>query len=322
VEEVEMNGTKLSWTLATALALLAVIGLGGCGSNEAQDAAAPIEEPAVEQPATATPAGEPVDPRLERLEQRERELAERERELAEREQRVTDRLERLEASVERLARREQEMEAREAALAEPVEPAAPAEPVEPWAPAEPVEPWAPAEPVLVTLPASTRIEVAFEDTLSSESSFAGDRFRTTVLRDVWSGEHLAIPAGSEIGGFVAQATPQKKIGGQAQLVLEFDRLTLPHGEQLALSARFEQVGRPQKKKDAATIGGAAAGGALLGRVLGHDKSKGTALGAIVGAAVGTAVASNNAGDPVTIEPGMTTELLLTQPVELPVGAGR
>ena len=66
------------------------------------------------------------------------------------------------------------------------------------------------------------------------------------------------------------------------------------------------------------VGGSAAGGAILGRVLTSDKSKGTAIGAILGAAVGTAVASRNGDDPVVIEPGTPGELRLDSPVDVAV----
>ncbi len=95
---------------------------------------------------------------------------------------------------------------------------------------------------------------------------------------------------------------------------------LPRYLEIALyQAMLESAGRSQKKKDAATIGGSAAGGALLGRVLSDDdKGKGTVLGAVVGAAVGTAVASKNKADPVIIDRGTTAELFLTGPVEVAV----
>jgi hypothetical protein len=57
-------------------------------------------------------------------------------------------------------------------------------------------------------------------------------------------------------------------------------------------------------------------------VLSNKKGKGTAIGAILGAAIGTAVASENAGDPVVIEPGMGAEFLLAAPLEIAVVTDR
>ena len=99
--------------------------------------------------------------------------------------------------------------------------------------------------------------------------------------------------------------------------MSFDRVELPSGQSVGIQAVLEAEGRSQKKKDAATIGGSAAGGAVLGRVLSR-KGKSAAIGAILGAAIGTAVASHNAGDPVVIEPGSFAELLLEIPIHVTV----
>jgi hypothetical protein len=165
----------------------------------------------------------------------------------------------------------------------------------------------------------TALAVEFLDGLSSESSVAGDPFLALVIDDVVHDGLVVVPAGAEVRGTVAAAVPQKKIGGQAQLALDFQLLTLPDGQRVDLMARLDEAGEKQTKKDAVTIGGSAAGGAILGRVLSkNDKTKGTAIGAVLGAAIGTAVASKNAGDPVVIEPGTTAELILEAPVQVAV----
>ncbi len=189
-------------------------------------------------------------------------------------------------------------------------------------PLEPEEPIAivpePAErTVVLRLPAATPIEVEFQDFLSSEVSLVGDRFRVSVVRDVMQEGIVAIPAGSEVLGTVSSVVAQKKIGGQQRLALSFDRIELPSGQSVGIQAFLELEGRSQKKKDAATIGGSAAGGALLGRVL-SGKKKSAAIGAILGAAIGTAVASKNAGDPVILEAGSFAELLLEIPIHVTV----
>jgi hypothetical protein len=270
--------------------LLTGLCLTGCGLNEAQEAG---------------DAPEPADPRESALAERERSLAEREGALADLESQLTARMRQIETRVEEMEGREARLAEREAALEAESIP----EPVAP-------EPEPAARTVFLTLPRETPIEVAFEDSLSSETSLIGDVFRASVSRDVFSDGLLAIPAGTEVRGTVTSVTSQKRIGGQARLSLSFDQLDLPSGESIAISAYTEAAGRPQKKKDAATIGGSAAGGAILGRVLSNKKSKGTAIGAIVGAAVGAAVASENAGDPVVIEPGMVGELFLESPIEV------
>jgi hypothetical protein len=171
--------------------------------------------------------------------------------------------------------------------------------------------------VAVTVPASTGLKVEFLAGISSEEALVGDAVETFVVNDVMQDGRVAIPAGSVVAGQVTEVQPAKKIGGRARLVLEFDTLRLTSGNEIAIRSSIEFVGKKQTGKDAATIGGSAAGGAILGRVLGgDDKDKGTVLGAVVGAAIGTAVAAKNKTDPVMIESGETTELLLYEPVVL------
>jgi hypothetical protein len=288
--------TKTLWICAVALIGLAVIGITGCGSNQAEDlpateTAAPSqldEGEAVESAAAAEAKAALAEQRVE--------IAEREAELARRE------LAAAEAERE-LAERAIELEEPVAGLDEPL-------PVAIEAPA--------ARTVSVNVPASTSISVEMADALSSESNLAGDGFRATVTRDIVSNGYVAIPAGSKVLGTVSDVVASKKIGGQASMELRFDRIDLPSGEIVPIAAFVQLTGDNQKKKDAATIGGSAAGGALVGRILGKKKGKSTAIGAVLGAAVGTAVASRNQGDPVVVEPGMLAELFLEQPVEVAV----
>jgi uncharacterized protein YqgC (DUF456 family) len=88
---------------------------------------------------------------------------------------------------------------------------------------------------------------------------------------------------------------------------------LPSGSTLPLHASFLEEGKSRAGRDAATIGGSTAGGALLGRILSNG-GRGTILGALVGAAVGTAIASKTAGEEVVIPEGSVISLKLDQPL--------
>ena len=150
------------------------------------------------------------------------------------------------------------------------------------------------EPLALRL-ADEPIELA--EGASSKTSQVGDGVRGRLTADVSIDGMTVLPAGSTVTGQVVEAVPLKKIGGQAKLGIEFQRIDLPSGESVSISAPYAQAGESQSGKDAAKIGGGAAAGALLGRVLSkHDKSKGTAIGAIVGAAAGTAAAAKTGQD--------------------------
>jgi hypothetical protein len=176
------------------------------------------------------------------------------------------------------------------------------------------------EPIVsvVTVPSGTVLRVEFLENLSSQTSEPGDIFRARVSSDVTAdGGQVVIPAGSEVVGVVGEAVPLRKVGGQAKLTLKFTDLVLPTGSTVPIRASFVGQGRNETGKDAATIGGAAAGGAILGRVLSKgNRSRGAIIGAIIGAAAGTAIASRTPGEEVTIDRGTAVDLKLDDDVEV------
>lgn len=175
------------------------------------------------------------------------------------------------------------------------------------------------QPEIHTVAAGTRLPVEFLDGVSSRSSQAGDSFRARVTEDIAVGEVVVIPAGSIVKGSVTEAVPLKKIGGSARLALEFNRLELPSGEAVPIAAAFSRAGKSETAKDAGTIAGATAGGALLGRLLSKkDKDKGTVIGAVVGGAAGTAVAAKTKGEEVEIPAGTALDIELSEPAKITV----
>lgn len=171
----------------------------------------------------------------------------------------------------------------------------------------------------VTVPSGTVLAVRFDRELSSASAQAGDEFTAQVAESVRLDGRLVVPAGSEVRGRVVEAVGSKKIGGTARLNLEFDSLATPSGDEAPLRASFVAKGKSQTGKDAATIGGATAGGALIGRMIGHNndhEADGTSIGAVVGAAVGTAIAASNRGQEVVIPSGTILDIQLIAPTRV------
>lgn len=218
---------------------------------------------------------------------------------------LDERANELEAERAALAEREAEIAEREALLAE--QRAREAEEAEA----------ASRLPIVLTVPSLTSLEIDLDDDLSSETSLIGDTVTATVAQDVIVDDLVAVAAGSQIQGFVTRAVPTRSFGGAAQLELSFDRLITPTGDALPIAAVLEVAGQRQKKKDAATIGGSAAGGAVLGRILNDkDRDEGTAVGAVVGAAIGAIVAANNRVDPVELPAGTPLVLTLDAPLTI------
>lgn len=318
----------------TAMLCAAALFSFACGPETEEPRTAALEPPStVEETAPAQeipPAG--VELREERSVEAHEQVAAAEREALEATQRELDRRE---AELEARARRLREMERRERDLrpaapqeeveTEEVAPAPEAEPEmaeptpEPAPEPEPEEEM-PAEeprPEPATVEAGTVFSVELLERLSSESTRPGEIFRARVAGDVSQDGRVVIPAGSEVVGEVTEAVPLRKVGGRAKLAVRFTDLVLPSGTSVPIDASFVGQGRSETGRDAATIGGAAAGGAILGRVLNKgDRSKGAVIGAILGAAIGTAVASRTPGEEVTIDEGAVVDLKLDTPVEI------
>lgn len=238
-----------------------------------------------------------------------------------------------------LAVREAELDARERRLRQPA-PAPPRAPAPAPVPQEPevtepertepeitepeIEPEpepAPEEPRYseVTIPAGTQFDVEVTSHLASNTSSPGQSFRVRVAQNVRADGEVAIPAGSEILGEVVQAVPLRKVGGQAKLELRFTDLVLPSGTTVPIDASFVQQGRNETGRDAAAIGGGAAAGAILGRVVKKgDRSKGTLIGAILGAAAGAVIASRTPGEEVVIPEGTVLGVKLDDSVQVQV----
>jgi hypothetical protein len=259
------------------------------------------------------------------LDTQERELAARESEIAARERRLREREQQARASERRPTPRpvppSRPAPAPRDEEASPSPGPAPEPAVEEPAPApepEPVEP--PVEQprtIDVTLPAGTPLDVEFTDRLASNTSAVGDTFRVRVANDVMEDGVVAIPRGSEIVGVVTEAVPLPRVGGQAKLALKLTDLVLPSGSTVPIHASFVQAGRSETGRDAATVGGAAAGGAILGRILNKgSRSKGAVIGAIIGAVAGTAIASKTPGEEVVISEGSVVGLRLNDAIEV------
>jgi hypothetical protein len=168
----------------------------------------------------------------------------------------------------------------------------------------------------VTVPQGALMDVEFLQTLSSHTSQAGERFSVRIAEPVMVSGRIAIPAGSLISGTVAEAKPAKKVGGRSTLSLDFDLLELPSGHSYPVDVVFSQRGKSSTGRDAAIIGGATVGGAILGHQVDDDKGK--EIGAVVGAIAGTVAASQTRAKPVELAAGTVMTLEVTKPLQVEI----
>ncbi len=159
----------------------------------------------------------------------------------------------------------------------------------------------------VTIPAGTRLRLALETPLSSETARAGDGFSAESTSPVRIEGIEAVPSGVRFTGSVTEAAAARDSEGRGRMTLALESVELPDGSRVSLSTRpLVLRAPPTKKKDAGIVGGLAAAGAVVGGLIGGKG--GAAGGAVVGGAAGVAVVATDKGREVTLGPRATLSL--------------
>jgi tRNA A-37 threonylcarbamoyl transferase component Bud32 len=153
--------------------------------------------------------------------------------------------------------------------------------------------------LVVTVPPGTRLRLALEAPLSSETARAGDAFNAESTSPVRIEGIEAVPAGVRFQGSVTEAAAAKDAEGRGHMTLELESVQLPDGGRVSLKTRPLVMRAPStKKKDVGLVSGLAAAGAVVGGLIG---GKGGALGgAVVGGGAGVAVITTDDGREVTL----------------------
>ena len=170
----------------------------------------------------------------------------------------------------------------------------------------------------VTIPAGTPLSIILETPVSSETSRVEERVNAHLARAIVVNGATVVPEGSSVGGVVTDAKRSGKVKGRAHVAVRFDSLT-PSGSNDRYAIHTSSVGRTAegtKGKDALEIGAPAAGGALIGALVGGKK--GALVGGAVGGGAGTAVVLSTRGKEVKLAKGAALTLRLVQPVTVKV----
>lgn len=176
----------------------------------------------------------------------------------------------------------------------------------------------PAEPATVSLGSGTQVRSEAIDTISSRHQKAGETFKTTVSSDIKNDKgQVVIPAGSTLTFEIVTLEPaENKSQSDGKLELKVTEATIK-GQSYAVNGTVVSVthflkGRGVTAGDAAKVGGATAGGAVVGGLIG--KGKGAVIGAVLGAAGGTAAAVHSADRDVVIPAGGEIVIALLGPL--------
>jgi len=173
----------------------------------------------------------------------------------------------------------------------------------------------------VTIPANTLLHVRLDTPVASDSSRLEDPVRASVAKSVVVDGVEAVPVGSPVSGVVTEAHPSGKVKGLARVAFRFDQLGVAGGLEKRVQTRTVAVQAPStKRNDAMKIGLPAAGGAIVGGILGGGK--GAAIGGAVGAGAGTAVVLSTPGKEVHLPSGTALTVKLLEPVTVSISGDR
>lgn len=187
----------------------------------------------------------------------------------------------------------------------------------------------PAEPVYA-VDKGTVMRVRMNRTISSKTAKVGDTFTTTVTEPVYSSNGVVvIPTGSTLTGRVDAVKPAAKGGKPGEIDASFIQLKLPNGRTRTINGSLTELESGKSKSDdegtvsagkmknrkIIFIGGGAAGGALLGAIVGGGKA--TAIGAIVGAGAGFLGDRFTKGPEAEVKSGTEFGVYLNQAISLP-----
>lgn len=172
----------------------------------------------------------------------------------------------------------------------------------------------------LVVPAGTPLEIRLDEAVASDTSRVEEPVRATLVDKVEVHGVTALPAGSAVTGSVTKARRSGRVKGLAELAIRFDSVR-PAGGESGYDVRTGLVTRraaTTRKKDALSIAAPAAGGAILGGLLGGKK--GALIGTTVGGGAGTAVVLSTRGKEVRLPRGAILVIKLLEPVTVRVPA--
>jgi hypothetical protein len=150
------------------------------------------------------------------------------------------------------------------------------------------------------VPAGTALMVRLETTLATFSNKAGDPFRGQLTQAVVLNGKTLLPAGTTVEGRVTKVSEPRRISGKPSIGILPEAVILPTGERYFLDATLVDTNIPgsdvssegqfkgagHDRRDTLETGGGAAGGMLIGGLIGGGP--GILIGGAVGAGSATA----------------------------------
>lgn len=165
------------------------------------------------------------------------------------------------------------------------------------------------------VPDGTALNVKLLTAVASNTSKVEDKVSAELVDAITIDGVEVLPAGSPVTGTVTRAVPSGKVKGLAVLEVRFDSLRAG-GETFPIAITHSQTAEPTKASDAKKIGIPAAGGAVIGGIIGGKK--GAVVGGAIGGGAGTAVVLSTSGKEVVWATGTAMKLVLDRDIEVKV----
>ena len=190
------------------------------------------------------------------------------------------------------------------------------------------------------VPAGTTLMVRLDTTLATFSNRVGDPFQGKITQAIVVNGNILLPAGTIIEGRVTKVTEPRRISGKPTIGLLPEAVILPSGERYFLDATLVDTNIPgadvnqegqfkglgHDRRDQLEAGGGAAGGMLIGGLIGGPP--GILIGGAVGATSTTAhwlskhrSATLPAGTTLTLELNRPLTMGAAAPVVAPATGG-
>jgi len=170
----------------------------------------------------------------------------------------------------------------------------------------------------VTIPAGTRLPIVLDTPVASDTSRVEQAVHAHLSQPIVVHGQTVLPSGSRISGVVTDAKQSGKVKGLAHVAVRFNTVS-PRGDDERYNFHAGAVSRTAeatKKRDAMEIGIPAAGGAVVGGLIGGKK--GALIGGSAAGGAGTAVVLNQRGKEVRLGKGAALTLKLTEPLTVRV----
>jgi type IV secretion system protein VirB10 len=184
------------------------------------------------------------------------------------------------------------------------------------------------ESKILTVPAGQKVLMQLKSGINTKTAKAGDGVYMETSFPVTIDNTIAIPPGTYVQGTIDNVKRSGRVKGRAEVLFHFTTLIFPSGYTVSIPGSLNDVpgsdnGRVTNKegtvkadgskgKDAGTIAGPAAEGAIIGALA--RGGKGALIGSGIGGAIGLAEVLFTRGNDLNYPPGTAVEMVLQRPL--------